>query len=94
MNSINEALYWGKPILALPFFGDQHHNAARLVDLGVALSLNKDKMSSVEVCHKIDQILQCQQFRNNALQLSTVLRQTDGLNQAAHIVEAVLAKRI
>jgi MGT family glycosyltransferase len=38
MNSINEALYWEKPLLALPFFGDQHYNAARVVDLGAALS--------------------------------------------------------
>lgn len=93
MNSINEALYWGKPILALPFFGDQYDNAARLVELGVALRLDKDKLSGAEVCKKINQILHGQPFRNNASQISSVLQQTRGLNEAADIVERVLLQQ-
>jgi UDP:flavonoid glycosyltransferase YjiC (YdhE family) len=57
MNSINEALYWEKPILALPFFGDQHYNAARIVDLGAALKLDKQNFDSAEVRSKMDALL-------------------------------------
>ena len=34
MNSVSESLYYGKPILAIPFFGDQNYNAARVADIG------------------------------------------------------------
>ncbi|MER3432317.1 MAG: hypothetical protein C4288_02535 [Leptolyngbya sp. ERB_1_1] len=89
MNSINEALYYGKPILALPFFGDQHYNAARLVDLGVALKLNKQNFSGTEVRRKLDQILLIQSYRDNASQIAKTLQQTSGLDKSAEIIESI-----
>jgi UDP:flavonoid glycosyltransferase YjiC (YdhE family) len=73
MNSIHESLDAGKPILALPFFGDQHYNATRLVDLGVALKLNKHNFSHIEVNQKIEQLLHEQRYTENALTISTAL---------------------
>jgi len=90
MNGIHESLYYGKPILALPFFGDQHYNAARLVDLGVALKLSKHNFSRIDVSSKINQLLHDQCYQEKALHMSKMLKQTDGLNQAAQIVETVL----
>lgn len=90
MNGIHESLYHGKPILALPFFGDQHYNAARLVDLGVALKLSKHNFSRIDVSNKINQLLHDQCYQEKALHMSKILKQTDGLNQAAQIVETVL----
>ena len=31
VNSINEAAYHGTPVVAVPFFGDQPHNAALVI---------------------------------------------------------------
>lgn len=90
MNSIHESLYYGKPILALPFFGDQHYNAARLVDLGVALKINKRNFSRIDVSDKVNQLLRAQCYQEKALHMSVKLKQTDGLNQAAQIVETIL----
>lgn len=90
MNSIHESLYHGKPILALPFFGDQHYNAARLVDLGVALKINKRNFSRIDVFDKVNQLLRDQCYQEKALHMSVRLKQTDGLNQAAQIVETML----
>lgn len=94
MNGIHESLYSGKPILALPFFGDQHYNAARLVDLGVALRLSKHNFSRIDVSNKINQLLHDRCYQEKALHMSIVLKQTDGLNQAAQIVETVLQQAI
>lgn len=90
MNSIHESLYYGKPILALPFFGDQHYNAARLVDLGVALKINKRNFSRIDVSDKVHQLLHNQCYQEKALHMATRLKQTDGLNRAAQIVETML----
>jgi MGT family glycosyltransferase len=90
MNSIHESLYYGKPILALPFFGDQHYNAARLVDLGVALKLSKHNFSRTIVSDRINQLLHNKHYQTRALQISKSLNQADGLNQAAQIVESIM----
>lgn len=37
MNSINEAIYAGVPMVAMPFLNDQITNAARIVDLGLGV---------------------------------------------------------
>jgi MGT family glycosyltransferase len=94
MNSINEALYWAKPILALPFFGDQHYNAARLVDLGTALKLDKKHFDSTEIQSKVNTLLNISSYENAANQMSEILKSTGGLNQAADIVETMLAGQI
>jgi MGT family glycosyltransferase len=91
MNSINEALYWEKPILALPFFGDQHYNSARIVDLGVALKLNKNHFDSAEVRRKIDTLLSIPSYKDATRQMSALLKNTGGLDKAADIVETTLA---
>jgi hypothetical protein len=52
-----EAMYLGKPILAIPFFGDQLTNAGNLVEAGVALSLDRYKFTVQSFVNRIKQIL-------------------------------------
>ncbi|KAI9832016.1 MAG: hypothetical protein M1819_004560 [Sarea resinae] len=52
-SSANEALFHGKPVLALGIFFDQLCNSARLVAAGTALSLAKFHFSSAEIRDKI-----------------------------------------
>ena len=91
MNSINEALYWEKPILALPFFGDQHYNAARIVDLEAALKLDKQNFDSAQVRSKMDALLSNRGYEDAARRMSVVFKSTGGLDKAADIVEATFA---
>ncbi|MBD2138619.1 glycosyltransferase family 1 protein [Anabaena sp. FACHB-1237] len=94
MNSINESLYFAKPILALPFFGDQHYNAARIVDIGVGLKLNKQKFDSTEVTTKINHLLTNSTYKEAANRMSDVLKNSGGLNKAVDIVEKMLLEGI
>lgn len=87
MNSINEALYNGKPILGLPFFGDQFYNIARIVDLGTGIKLNKENLQSREVRQKVNLLLNDPMYRNKANKMSTILKNTRGRELAADIVE-------
>jgi UDP:flavonoid glycosyltransferase YjiC (YdhE family) len=94
MNSINEALYSAKPILALPFFGDQHYNAARIVDIGVGLKLNKQKFNRSQVIEKINTLLMSSTYTEVANRISVILKNTGGLNKAADIVEKMLLEEV
>ena len=91
MNSINEALYCGKPILALPFFGDQYYNATRLVDLGVGLKLYKEYLESTDVRRKVDSLLNNQSYSHAANRMSAILKISGGRELAADIVETTIA---
>mmetsp|Transcript_8098 Transcript_8098/g.29889 ORF Transcript_8098/g.29889 Transcript_8098/m.29889 type:complete len:184 (-) Transcript_8098:149-700(-) len=42
-NSVNEALYTGKPMLCIPFFGDQIENSERVQAIGCGASLTHIK---------------------------------------------------
>lgn len=93
MNSILEALYWRTPILALPFFGDQHDNAARLIDVGVARRLHKQQFDAAEVTAKVEALLHDLNVQNAVERISSKFKQTSGRDQAANIVETALMSR-
>ena len=90
MNSLSESLYWAKPILGLPIFGDQHFNAARVEDLGVGLRLNKQRFNDEEVRAKLTTIVQDPKYRAAAARMSCVLRNSAGLERAVALVETGL----
>jgi MGT family glycosyltransferase len=90
-NGILEALYCKKPILGLPFFGDQYYFAARILDLGVGLKLNKKNLESSEVRQKIHLLLNNQSYTDKANKMSAILHSTNGRELAADIVETTIA---
>lgn len=90
MNSVSESLYRGKPILALPIFGDQNYNAARLCDFGVALKLSKLGFDAEEVKRKMVMILDDPSFTKRARDYSYVLQKTRGRETAADLTEIVM----
>ncbi|WEV42470.1 glycosyltransferase [Bifidobacterium sp. ESL0682] len=49
MNSVNEALYYGVPLVAVPMADDQPTVAARLQELGLGVSLDKRSISAQSV---------------------------------------------
>uniref|UniRef100_T1GVP2 UDP-glucuronosyltransferase n=1 Tax=Megaselia scalaris TaxID=36166 RepID=T1GVP2_MEGSC len=52
-----EGTYWGKPMLAIPLFGDQHTNVQRLKRQGIALSLDFLTFKSEELVSKVNTLL-------------------------------------
>lgn len=46
MLSLSETTYCGKPVLVIPFFGDQFSNAAAAVANGMGIILNFDKLNA------------------------------------------------
>ena len=83
-SSANEALYHGKPLIAMGFFFDQIANTSRLVAAGVAESLNKFRFTSNELYAKAKQILQPDENDHGSSYLRNVLRMKRIAHVAAH----------
>jgi MGT family glycosyltransferase len=57
MNSLNEGLHYNVPMLVIPHSKDQFTNAARLVETGRGLSLDKSRVTSANLKQKVLELL-------------------------------------
>ncbi|CAF3353730.1 unnamed protein product, partial [Rotaria socialis] len=57
MESIHEVLYVGKPSIIVPLFGDQHAKAVLSRDRGLGDFLNKNTMTSIDICKKVHNLI-------------------------------------
>ncbi|KAG8255702.1 hypothetical protein J6590_086640 [Homalodisca vitripennis] len=55
--STMEAVYFAKPLVAVPFFGDQYHNANNVVCSGAAILLDIDNFSQADFLRALSAVL-------------------------------------
>jgi len=83
MNSVNEALYYNVPLVMIPQGGDHAWIAARVVELGAGIRLNKGEMSAARLHQAVQAILANARYKEAATQIGLTLRATGGVSQAA-----------
>lgn len=78
MNSVNEALACGVPMVCLPVMNDQPLNAARLVELGAGRRVSPYMMSGKKLLAAVEAVRQDEGMRRKAAELQeSLLRQQD-----------------
>ncbi|XP_049824007.1 UDP-glycosyltransferase UGT5 isoform X2 [Aethina tumida] len=91
--STTETIYFGKPVLAIPIFGDQPINAQNMVYMGFALRHDyKDLTNSDEFLAKIQEMLNNPKYYENAQTRSRIMhdRKTKPIDEAVWWVEYVI----
>lgn len=58
LQSLQEAVYYGIPVIAIPFFGDQKFNTRKILDSKIGLSLDIDNLSRKYIIQIVKQVLQ------------------------------------
>lgn len=92
MNSINEALTLGVPMVAMPFLNDQISNAARIVELGLGKRVRSFPSSGRELFNAVSTVYDNARFRKNALRMQAAIRRQTGWDDVIARIEQVLHK--
>jgi glucuronosyltransferase len=87
-----EALYYGKPIIGIPFFNDQKFNMARAVSQGYGMSLDYDSLSEESLGKAIKTIFNDTSYQTSAEKLSELFRDNPikPVDKAVYYVEHVI----
>lgn len=90
--STMEALFFGKPVIGIPFFNEQKSNMVRAAAQGYGLELNYDSLSEGSLKSAIDIMFNDTSYRSNAEKLSAVFRDSPikPIDVAVHYVEHLL----
>ncbi|WP_327420522.1 oleandomycin glycosyltransferase [Streptomyces sp. NBC_01230] len=90
MNSANEAMYAGVPMLVVPQGADQPMVARRVVELGAGLSIRTQDVSRGSVRVLARRLLDDQRFRAAATTLQVAQQEAGGFRRAADELEQYL----
>lgn len=91
MNTTQQSLYFGVPMIAVPLAHDQPAIAARIGRTGAGIVIPPRKLSCAGLRAAVELILpQNSSYRKHAQRLQEAIRQAGGLKGAADIVEQVV----
>ncbi|WP_313581906.1 macrolide family glycosyltransferase [Lacrimispora sp.] len=86
-NSVNEALYFGVPMLALPQVNDQHMVAKRIVSMHLGMAESMKELSSEILWTKTEALLSNRQVKESCIQISQKMREAGDLEQVVKKME-------
>jgi len=90
-NTTTECMYFGKPMIVLPIFWDQHDNAQRVHETAHGVHLPTYSFDEKELVGAIDRLLADEPLRRRMRVASTRLQARPGTRRAADLIEEVVA---
>ncbi|MDQ6841971.1 MAG: glycosyl transferase [Actinomycetota bacterium] len=92
-NTTTEAMWFGKPMLVMPIFWDQHDNAQRVQETGYGLRLPTYTCSGQELSAALDTLLTNDTLRRRSAAAGGRLRRAPGTVVAADLIERLASSR-
>ncbi|XP_047109016.1 uncharacterized protein LOC124777597 [Schistocerca piceifrons] len=92
LQSLNEATYHAVPLVVIPVFSDQHHNAAKIAQSQIGVRLNIQDVTKDTLLRSIRTVLEDTTYKDNMKRLSAVFREhrADSRERAVWWVEYVI----
>ena len=88
-NTVTESLHFGKPMVVLPLFWDQHDNAQRMHETGFGVRLDTYGHTREQLTSAIDGLLADDALKARLAAVSARLQATPGTERAASLIEKV-----
>jgi MGT family glycosyltransferase len=86
-NTITECLHYGKPMVVLPLFWDQHDNAQRMHELGLGIRLDTYQFTDTQMHSALDRLLIDAALHRRLAAGAAAIQAHDGLRQAGSLIE-------
>lgn len=90
MNSVQQSLYHGVPMIVIPETGEHEVIAQQVVGLGLGVSLNKDNISAVELKKAVDAIVTSEDYYHRCKEFAALSRAAGGVVTAAMAIERMM----
>ena len=91
-NTVTESLYFGKPMVVLPIFWDQHDNAQRIAETGFGVRLDTYEHGAEELTGAIDGLLADGELGRRLREVSGSLEELRRTEVAAARIERMAAE--
>lgn len=88
-NTTTESMHFGKPMIALPLFWDQHDNAQRIDETGFGRRLSTYGFTDEEMSGAIEELLADEAMAARLAEVSKVSQADPGHKKAAGLLEAL-----
>jgi MGT family glycosyltransferase len=86
-NTVTECMWFGKPMIVLPIFWDQHDNAQRVAETGYGVRVPTYTAQAETLTAALDRVLSDEQLRMRSSVAGERLRQDPGTVLAANLIE-------
>ncbi|CAG2116852.1 unnamed protein product, partial [Medioppia subpectinata] len=93
VNTVTETLYFGKPMIVLPLFGDQYDNAQRVEDKGFGIRLDAYKCSEEELLNAIEKLLNDTEIHEKLRKISQRIQSDNSIAKLPKIFEDYVINR-
>jgi MGT family glycosyltransferase len=88
-NTVTECLHFGKPMIVLPLFWDQHDNAQRMQELGLGVRLDTYRFTDAELQAALGRLLGDAGLRSRLARAAAAIQRRDGVRKAAGLIERI-----
>ncbi|MGH2915229.1 MAG: glycosyltransferase [Solirubrobacteraceae bacterium] len=90
-NTVGECMWFGRPMVVLPVFWDQHDNAQRVAEAAYGLRLPTYALAPGQLGAAVDAVLTDRTLSERAARAGARLRARPGTTLAANLIERVAA---
>jgi MGT family glycosyltransferase len=92
-NTTTECMWFGKPMLVMPIFWDQHDNAQRVHETSYGIRLATYSCSAGQLTEALDTLVHDESLRSRAAAAGERLRRLPGTTMAADLIERLAITR-
>ena len=89
-NTVTETFFYGKPMIVLPLFGDQHDNGQRLQEKGLGIRLNAHKCSEEELLTAIEGLLNDKKLNEKLRNISKRIQNDNSIEKLPKLIKNLL----
>jgi MGT family glycosyltransferase len=90
MNSVNEAMSYGVPMVAMPYINDQISNAQRVLELGIGKRVRSFPSSGRQLYKTVRDVCGDEGMRNRSREVQNLLKSETSLEEVVNQVERLI----